>query len=138
MRSLDKLRQLASETIRWSEWEALIRDRGITIDRPHGALHPEHPSIIYPIDYGYVNGTLATDGRELDVFVGSSPTGLVGTMITVDHRREDAEFKLLFNCSPEEVYLVNGFVNFDRSLMEGVLVLRSDMPSLWRRVGAQE
>lgn len=133
MRRLSTLRDLANETMQWSEWEALIREHGITIDRPRGSHHPDYPSIIYPIDYGYVNGTLATDGHELDLFRGTADTGLVGTMITRDHRKGDAEFKLIYNCSPEEVYLVNGFINFDRALMEGVLVLRWAMAQIWER-----
>lgn len=132
-----ELRELASERIRWEMWERLIAENGITVDRPHGSHHPDHPSIIYPIDYGYVNDTMATDGHELDVFVGSAETGLVGTMITLDHRKGDTEFKLIYNATPEEVYLVNGFINFDWSLMEGVLVMRFGMGELWSVVGGR-
>lgn len=128
---LPELRRLVLDRLHWDRWERLIADRGITIDRPHGSHHPDHPSIIYPIDYGFVNDTLATDGHELDVFVGTVETGLVGTMITLDHRKGDIEFKLIYNCSPEEIYLVNGFINFDPSLMEGLLVMRWKMERVW-------
>ena len=132
MEAPDRLTELARREIDWERWEALIRRNGITIDRPHGAQHPSHPSIIYPMDYGYVNGTNATDGENLDVFRGTVRTGLVGAIISVDHRKGDREFKLLYDCSPEEIYLANGFVNFDRSLMEGILVLRKPMADLWK------
>ena len=128
-----ELSDLALRGIHWNAWSGLIDRNGISIDRPRGTCHPHHPSIIYPIDYGYIRDTVGTDGHELDVFVGTSSTGLLGTMITLDHRKGDTEFKLLFNCTPEEVYLVNGFINFDRSLMEGVLVLRWAMEELWER-----
>ena len=121
------LSALVVREIRWGRWERLIRSNGITIDRPYGTRHPEHESIIYPIDYGFVNGTLGTDGHELDVFHGSASTGLVGTLVTIDHRKGDVEFKLLFDCRPEEIYLANGFINFDRRLMQGALVLRRPM-----------
>lgn len=134
---IDRVRDLAKRHVHWTWWEALIDERQITLDRPRGSRHPEHPTIIYPIDYGYVNGTRSTDGKGIDVFVGTASTGLVGTVITIDHRQHDAEFKLLYDCSPEEVYLVNGFLNFDRRLMEGVLVLRFDMPTLRQRVKPQ-
>lgn len=129
---LSSLKTIVRQHLNWRAWEDEIRERGITIDRPRGSHHPVHPAIIYPIDYGFINGTMAGDGHEVDVFVGSAGTGLVGTMMTLDHRIGDAEFKFIHNCSPEEIYLVNGFINFDRRLMEGVLVLRHDMPSLWR------
>ena len=123
--------RLVAEHFPWEAWERTVEARGVTIDRPYRSAHPAYPSIVYPIDYGYVNGTMAGDGHEVDVFVGSADNGLVGTMVTTDHRRGDREFKLLYRCTPEEVYLVNGFINFDPTLMEGSLVLRREMHHLW-------
>jgi hypothetical protein len=34
------------------------------------------------------------------------------------------------HCTPEEIYLVNGFINFDRTLLEGTLTLRRPMHGL--------
>ena len=115
----------------WAGWEALIRQNGITIDRPYRTSHPHFPEIIYPLDYGYVNGTTSSDGHEVDVFVGSAETGLIGLLMTTDYGRADREIKLLYACTPEEIYLVNGFINFDRQRMEGTLVLRRPMQELW-------
>ena len=33
----------------------------VTVERPIGAHHPKHPEIIYPINYGYVEGLLGVD-----------------------------------------------------------------------------
>jgi len=120
---------------RWAAWEALIRQHGLTIDRPAQTVHPTWRSIVYPMDYGYINGTLSTDGEGVDVFVGTVPFGLVGLFATQDHRKGDREIKLLYNCSPTEVYLAHGFINFDRARMEGELILRQAMRTLWRRMG---
>lgn len=117
----------------WATWEARLIQNGVTIDRPYRAAHPRFPSIIYPINYGYINGTVSTDGEEVDVFVGSGKTGLVGLLITTDHRKGDREIKLLYNCTPEEIYLCHGFINYDRSLLEGELMLREPMYTLWAR-----
>jgi len=122
---------LVRDRFAWAAWEALLARNGYTIDRPYRSRHPHYPTIVYPIDYGYVNGTIGTDGQEVDVFVGTARNGLVGTLLTTDHRRGDREFKLLYRCTPEEIYLVNGFINFDRTLMEGLLVLRRPMHELW-------
>ena len=131
---LPELRELATRRIHWEAWADVIDENGISIDRPRGSVHPIHPDIIYPIDYGYVNETLGTDGDALDVFVGSAETGLLGAVVTRDHRKGDTEFKLIVDCTPEEIYLVNGFINFDTRLMEGILVLRRPMADLWRDV----
>lgn len=127
-----ELRELVERVTDWPRWERLIAEHGITIDRPRGSRHPDHPSIIYPIDYGYVNGTVGTDGHELDVFVGSASTGLLGTMVTIDYRKGDTEFKLIYDCTPDEVYLINGFINFDGRLMQGEPALRWKMEEIWR------
>ncbi len=115
----------------WDDWERLIESSGITIDRPYRSAHPAFPDILYPMDYGYVNGTASSDGCEVDVFVGASGRGLVGLVMTRDHRRRDREMKLLYRCSPEEIYLAHGFLSFDRRRIEGTLVLRHTMRSLW-------
>jgi inorganic pyrophosphatase len=131
MRTPTSLEDLTAQRFDWAGWEALIAANGLTIDRPYGTPHPHFPEIIYPIDYGYVNGTVSTDGQEVDIFVGSVRNGLVAMLLTTDHRRGDREVKLVYGCMPEEVYLVNGFINFDRTLMDGVLVMRRPMHTLW-------
>jgi inorganic pyrophosphatase len=131
------LRALTQAHFNWAGWEALIHRRGITIDRPQHHPHPQYPGIIYPLDYGYVNGTLSTDGEAVDIFVGTADTGLVGAILTTDHRQIDREFKLLYDCSPTEVYTAHGFINFDRQLLEGTLVLRRPMRMLWAKVNVE-
>ena len=41
----------------------------VKIDRPLGSSHPDYPEHIYPINYGYVEGIIAPDGEEQDVYV---------------------------------------------------------------------
>lgn len=118
----------------WLAWERLLATRGVVVERPANSAHPEYPSIVYPIDYGYVDATVGTDGDPVDVFVGSGSTGLAGLLLTTDFRRGDREAKLLWNCTPPEIYTAHGFVNFDRTLLEGLLVLRRPMHTLWADV----
>jgi inorganic pyrophosphatase len=118
-------------TFDWAAHDALIREHGLTIDRPRFSRHPVYADIVYPIDYGYVNHTVGEDGDELDCFIGTAPTGLVGVLRTTDHRKGDQEFKLLYNCSPTEVYVIHGFINFAPSLMVGELLMREPMETLW-------
>lgn len=131
VRRLQRLRSVSSDRFPWERWEKLIEKNGIEIDRPIGSKHPDHSSIVYPIDYGFIPDTIGTDGQPVDIFRGVSESGLVALIITEDHRKNDREFKLIYDCSPREIYLVNGFINFDRSLMEGELVLRRPMVDLW-------
>ena len=116
--------------IDWEAWQKVVESNGITIDRPKDSVHPHHRDIVYPINYGYVNETMSADGEEVDIFVGSSDNGIVGAIATTDFRKGDSELKLIYNCTQSEIYLINGFINFDREMMEGTLILRIPFASL--------
>ena len=65
-----------------------------TMDRPLGTYHPRFPDIYYPINYGYVNGVMAGDGAEQDVYVLGVDEPLetfTGKVIAVFHRHNDVE-----------------------------------------------
>jgi len=132
--NLRALRPLVREHLQWNRWTHCISQNGITIERPHTTAHPDYPSVIYPLDYGFVNETRSTDGEPVDVFVGRGTTGLVGVILTTDHRQHDREVKLLYDCTPADVYTAHGFINYDQGLLEGVLVVRRSMPRLWGAV----
>jgi inorganic pyrophosphatase len=120
------------ETLDWDALALTVATNGITLDRPRFSRHPEYTDIVYPIDYGYVNGTTGLDGQELDIFVGTAPTGLVGACFSTDRRKGDQELKLIYDCDAAEVYMVHGFLNFAPDLMTAELRLRTDMATLWR------
>lgn len=122
---------LLQTCFRWHHWEVLIESNGIELDRPATSAHPQYPEIIYPLNYGYIRHTFSSDQQEVDVFAGSSDGGLVGLIATRDYRRNDRELKLLWQCTPQEIYMANGFINFDRQKLEGTLVMRYPMCTLW-------
>ena len=132
--SHERLAPVVTAAVPWTRWEALVAANGVTLDRPRGHPHPAFPDILYPLDYGYVNGTSSRDGDAVDAFVGSRPDlGLVGILLTRDHVRGDREVKLLLGMAPDEVYLAHGFLNFDRTRLDAVAALRYPMRELWRR-----
>ena len=69
----------------------------IKIDRPMGSKHPRH-GFIYPINYGYVPGTMSADGEELDAYVlgvFESIDKFKGKCIAIIHRTNDDDDKLI-------------------------------------------
>lgn len=76
------------------------------IDRPLGSRHPRNPSMVYPINYGYVNGVFAGDGAEQDVYVFGTEEPLcefTGTVIAVYHRFDDVEDKWIVSLKGEKI-----------------------------------
>ena len=137
MTDLLVLAGLAEAHFDWAGWERLIVRRGVQIDRPAGQAHPDFPRVIYPLDYGFVPETRASDGEPVDCFRGSAERlGLVGLIVTKDHRQEKREFNLLYGTPPPEVYCAHGFLNFAPRLLEGALVLRQPMHVLWEEARA--
>lgn len=77
-----------------------------TIDRPLGSRHPRKPSMVYPINYGYVNGVLGGDGAEQDVYVFGTEEPLCefsGKVIGVYRRFDDVEDKWIISLEGEEI-----------------------------------
>ena len=69
----------------------------VLMDRPLGSKHPKH-GFTYPVNYGYVPGTLSGDGEELDAYVLGVQTPLnrfEGKCIAVIHRTNDNDDKLI-------------------------------------------
>jgi inorganic pyrophosphatase len=106
----------------WEAWERLLQGNQIILDRPRGTSHPSYPDVVYPVDYGYVLDTPGDDGEELDVFVGSSDSGLTAVVVIHDAIKNERELKLLWNLSSEEVDAVARFVN--RGAMTGEVIRR--------------
>lgn len=68
----------------------------VTIDRPLGSYHPEYSDMYYPINYGYVEGIMAPDGEEQDVYILGINVPLeqfAGKVIAVVRRSDDVEEK---------------------------------------------
>ena len=91
----------------WEALDALYARSRIVIDRPKGTAHPRYPDFIYPLDYGYLEGTSSMDGGGIDVWVGSrGDEGIDAVMCVVDLVKRDSEIKLLVGCTEEEKQVV--------------------------------
>lgn len=69
----------------------------VKIDRPLGSKHPKH-DMVYPINYGYIPGTISGDGEELDCYilgVDEPVNEFKGTCIAVIYRLNDNDDKLI-------------------------------------------
>lgn len=68
----------------------------VIVDRPLGSTHPKYDDIIYPINYGYIEGIIAGDGEEQDAYilgVDKPVKEFVGKVIAIIHRKDDVEDK---------------------------------------------
>ncbi|MFH1229519.1 MAG: inorganic diphosphatase [Candidatus Aenigmatarchaeota archaeon] len=69
----------------------------IKIDRPMGSRHPKK-GFIYPINYGFIPNTKATDGDEIDAYVlgvFEPIEEFTGLCIAIVHRQDDDDDKIV-------------------------------------------
>lgn len=84
----------------------------VTVDRPAGTQHPEK-DFLYPVNYGYIEGTMAPDGEELDAYVLGidEPTfRFEGKCIAVVHRLDDDDDKLVVVAEDDDVQYTDDMI----------------------------
>lgn len=108
--------------------KVLGRQVTVTMDRPIGTTHPKHPNIVYPINYGYVDGLLGGDGEEQDVYVLGESRPLdtfEGIVIAVVHRFDDNECKWVA-CKNGEKYTadeIKAAINFQEQFHHSQIIM---------------
>ena len=77
------------------------------MDRPMGYVHH---GTTYPINYGYIEGIIAGDGEEQDVYILSNLpenqkplTNFTGKLIAITHRKDNVEYKWVLT-TPTEIF----------------------------------
>jgi inorganic pyrophosphatase len=108
----------------WSRLDQLIKSSEIVIDRPKGTRYPKYPDMIFPLDYGYLEGTTTIDGNGIDIWQGSAGhRRLTAIACTVDITKKDAEIKLIIGCTDEEIAVIEDCHN---SLHQSAIIIRRD------------
>lgn len=106
--------------------EYLGKELNIVIDRELGSKHPEY-GFIYPVNYGYVPGTISGDGEELDCYllgVFEPVKTFKGKCIAVVHRINDDDDKLIIVAENKEYSddAINALIEFQERYFEHVIV----------------
>ena len=76
----------------------LGRRVAVVVDRPLGTRHPRWPDLHYPINYGYIPGTISGDGAPIDAYllgINRPVREATGIVVAVVLRADDVEDKLV-------------------------------------------
>ena len=100
----------------------------VKIDRPMGTCHPKYPTLLYPVNYGYIPNTISGDGEELDCYVLGVYEVLEtfkGECIAVIHRTNDNDDKLII--VPEgkkySIDAIKALVEFQERFFESTIII---------------
>lgn len=100
----------------------------VIVDRPLGSKHPQWDHIWYSFNYGYLPGTLAGDGEEIDAYilgVFQPIEQFEGQVIAIIRRRDDVEDKLVV-APPDKNYTrqqVTALVEFIERMWDSEVVM---------------
>lgn len=106
----------------------------VTVDRPMGTCHPNHPDLYYPVNYGYIANTLAPDGEEQDAYllgVDHPVASFTGQVIAIILRSDDIEDKWVvapagMSFSKEEIAAQT---HFQEQYFDTVILTAEDFPA---------
>ena len=102
-------------------------------DRPAGSRHPRSREVVYPLDYGHLEGTTSGDRDGIDVWAGSAEERrVVAIACTVDLLKRDLELKILLSSTKAEAERVLEFHNTEK--VQACLI-RRPLPSSTERQG---
>ena len=100
----------------------------VTVDRPLGSRHPKHSDILYPVNYGYIEGVIAPDGEEQDAYilgVNDPVEEFVGVVVAIIHRTNDVEDKWVV--APEDAVFTKeeiiSAVHFQEQYFESEIIM---------------
>ena len=125
------MEQLENNVYFWQKLDTLLLSSTCTIDRPKGSKHPKYPNLIYPVDYGILTDTMATDGTPINVYKGSNHSFQVEAIaISADILKKDCVAKLLVGCTEEETADILHFLN-QTEFQKAILVRRGKQTPSW-------
>lgn len=99
----------------------------VIMDRPLGSKHPKH-EFIYTLNYGYVPGTVAGDGEEIDAYIIGEFEALetyTGYVVAIVKRKNDIEDKLIV-CKERKKYTkeqMQVLVEFQERFFDSIIIM---------------
>lgn len=104
----------------------LGKEGEVTVDRPLGSKHPKH-GFVYPVNYGFVAGTKAPDGEEIDAYmlgIDEPVEKATGKCIAMIHRINDNDDKLVISVNGKDFSddEINKLTNFQEQYFDHLIV----------------
>jgi len=100
----------------------------VKVDRPLGSRHPIY-NYIYPLNYGYIPGTIAADGEEIDAYILGESISLdeyEGFVIGIVHRKNDVEDKLIVSNNAYSLEEIQNLVHFQEQYFDTEIIMTKD------------
>ncbi len=125
------MKEFENNALFWQKVDTLVLSSSMKIDRPKGTSHYKYSNLVYPVDYGYLSDSMATESSLIDIYWGESRSNDVnGIVISADILKKDCVVKLLVGCTDQEMLDVLEFLN-QTDFQKAILVKRGDYVPDW-------
>lgn len=95
----------------WEQLDLLVQEHPVVVLRPRGTRHPRFPDLVYPLDYGFIDGTVGGDGEGIDVWVADPAARHVPALfVTFDPLKRNSEIKVVLGGGEAELSSVVDFL----------------------------
>lgn len=118
------MKEFENNALFWQKLDTIYLSSTLVVERAKNTPHPRFTNYIYPVDYGYLEDTMGSDGSCIDVFLGSDSRKQIDAIaVSVDILKRDSEVKILVGCSEEDIRSILVFLNGTES-QKAVLLRR--------------
>lgn len=115
----------------WQKLDSLFFSSSITITQPAGSSHPKYANLVYPVNYGILKDTQATEQAGISIYRGSrSAHNVEALVLAADILNKDIDVKLLVGCTDEEIDSILRFVN-STEFQKSVILRRGTEVPAW-------
>lgn len=114
----------------WQKIDTLLLSSNLTVIRKKGDCHPTFKNLIYPVDYGWLDGDVA-DANHISVYMGKESRHIVtAVVIAADILEKTLDVKILAGCNEEETEAVLRYLN-QTNYQKTVLIRRGQEIPSW-------
>ncbi len=123
--------ELENNAYFWQKLDTLLMSGDLSLDRPKGTRHPQYSNLIYPVDYGYLHGTITGDPEQVGVYKGSIDVFQADAIVVcADILKKDLEVKILVGCTEKEIQGILEFLN-QTNFQKSILIRRGNNIPIW-------
>ena len=125
--------ELENNAFFWQKVDTLYFSSDLVIHRPRGSVHPVYSNLVYPVDYGYLQGS--ADEGIIECYKGTKEgNGINALVICADILKKDVEVKVLIGCTSEEEEKILLFLN-QTDFQKTIIVRRGQQVPEWAQSG---
>lgn len=124
------MEQLQNNAFFWQKIDSLVLSGDFVTLAEKGDSHPEYPSLIYPLRYGYLKALESEDLPNYRVYKGDHGTTASAVVVCADILSKSLDVKILLGCDAEEEEAVLRFLN-QSEFQKTIIIYRGNQIPSW-------